>query len=1018
MLLEPQLLTASIMVSEESLCEKLVGVVLTDDRTQEKHLIDRTEEKNIVLGVVMLRQINGINAEELRRLMCAQIASLPPCFTLLTKDGWPVQKRQENIIKASHIINENFTIMIKRQFEQPRVGIISTDGDYLGFIFVQHHWSLHKVREAIEEQLKDINNRLRKDYSFIERNGWPVALFQEHLLTVLDLLHDQYISIQNCDKSNREYLHHTHSFHVGSLNNIPALPSPTSPMNLALPSPTNPTSCDITDGKTTIPQKYELPITKMQKNTLVAKPILISYVRAEAVNYALDLKKELSNLGFSVYLDVHEIKTGSDWQDALNYAVSNCKVFVPLITSRYGKSRWTNREVKLADVLEKFIVPVNFLDHWPPECLAIQFASTQYISSKLADKTNDGKEKSQDSRVWDQACVKRVSKEIADRCKQMFKRSSILRKKKVVIPRLSSPSDDVRNKLPSVDSNKKLIVISAHPKQKFMCNQLKVLFEQEGYEVWCSIELQDFPDQVFSDTVDSSDPKTPKNLELAPIPEGESVFSQAYKDIEKSIEESKKSYASLKSDYDSIEKNQLINQAYKDSENSMDECKRTYMSKTDFDLVDKRQLTRLASMASDISQVSTLTSDKIEQLQKFQQKAKQAGVIIVIISDAYTQSKTSQQQVFYCERRKHIVAIKFDESPVPYWYSMLMGNDIITNINNPQFITTLKMKVNRALNPATEVAPEGAAVEAKMQYYVSFVQKTLPQLDTCVYIAGSSNLTNQKTKDICIAIGRELAKIENIIIVTGGCYGVQELVSKSFFEARENNKDPGYLSADSSVIHILPTKDSQNYTAKMHQNPDGTFEAMSFGKSIFVGDSVKERESAVARLFDTCIVIEGGKGAAREIGEFVWSDRFIIPIISTGGAAGGNFGVPIKILMAPPCVSENDWSVLSEKEASPDDVSKSVLNIILSVKKSIVLYSQSVDTTNKTRRRSRKSKKGRNKPETNNNFNSLPLTKSNSHQMDAEMNQVEEFISLKKFDKASRWQKFLHIFSATRTESS
>ena len=43
--------------------------------------------------------------------------------------------------------------------------------------------------------------------------------------------------------------------------------------------------------------------------------------------------------------DVHEIKLGTDWQDALNIAVSNCEVFVPLVTPRYGETLWTNREV-------------------------------------------------------------------------------------------------------------------------------------------------------------------------------------------------------------------------------------------------------------------------------------------------------------------------------------------------------------------------------------------------------------------------------------------------------------------------------------------------------------------------------------------------------------------------------------------------------------------------------------------------------------------------------------------------
>lgn len=52
-------------------------------------------------------------------------------------------------------------------------------------------------------------------------------------------------------------------------------------------------------------------------------------------------------LEYVFFQDVHEIKTGSDWQDALNSAVTNCFLFVPLITPMYGKTVWTNREVSI-----------------------------------------------------------------------------------------------------------------------------------------------------------------------------------------------------------------------------------------------------------------------------------------------------------------------------------------------------------------------------------------------------------------------------------------------------------------------------------------------------------------------------------------------------------------------------------------------------------------------------------------------------------------------------------------------
>ena len=64
--------------------------------------------------------------------------------------------------------------------------------------------------------------------------------------------------------------------------------------------------------------------------------------------------------------DVHEIKFGVDWQDALNTAVSSCEVFVPLVTERYGETLWTNREVLHACyilVIGKSLFPGPFMMH-------------------------------------------------------------------------------------------------------------------------------------------------------------------------------------------------------------------------------------------------------------------------------------------------------------------------------------------------------------------------------------------------------------------------------------------------------------------------------------------------------------------------------------------------------------------------------------------------------------------------------------------------------------------------------
>jgi len=106
---------------------------------------------------------------------------------------------------------------------------------------------------------------------------------------------------------------------------------------------------------------------------------MISYNHSEGREFATKLKAALLSVGVSVYLDVDEIKMGSDWQDSLNEAILHCRAFVPLVTPSYGRTLWTGRELKLADVLAKHIIPVNFGQPWPPPTLAIQFATLQYI---------------------------------------------------------------------------------------------------------------------------------------------------------------------------------------------------------------------------------------------------------------------------------------------------------------------------------------------------------------------------------------------------------------------------------------------------------------------------------------------------------------------------------------------------------------------------------------------------------------------------------------------------------------
>ncbi|XP_071038969.1 uncharacterized protein [Parasteatoda tepidariorum] len=846
----------------------------------------------------------------------------------------------------------------------------------MGFVFADLNVNIKQLREIIEQQLK-LSQQMRLEYRFVEKNGWPVMSKQEPTLSLLDIMLGQIVCIQSCCSKPAVSIERPTSLVYNTNTSIES----------QLPSPQESTTGEqeLVKRKKSIKFKPESQFSiklrssdkrpRIGKNSLV-RPILISYVRAEAAQYALDLKQELVTLGFSVYLDVHEIKTGSDWQDALNHAVTHCFLFVPLITPMYGKTQWTNREVKLADVLGKMIIPVNFMDQWPPPCLAIQFASTQYIPWKLqeSEHTRVEPEKATDHRHWDRACVKRVSRQIADCFKDYYfklpKRTPSSKEitREVSRPLLSQRGEDYYS-LSKDDyyvDGKQSIVISAHPRQRYLAQDLKDMFEKIGHEVWCSVDLLD-QGNLGSEEIAAADPNTPH---LPTIQEGDVFFNQT--DVELFNSGGDKNYSGV-----------------------------TY---------GRRPLSRLMSQLSDISQPSTLSREKLDQLHTFQLKVDQAAVIIVLVSAAYTKSAFSHQQVFYCEHRKRVVLVNCDSATIPKWFRLLMGNDMIMKKDNPEFESILKTRVKRALNPSSSETPKDATAEAKMNYLVNFLKRNLPLQDLCVYVAGSSKLQSERAEEICKAIGRELAKVERVSLVTGGFFGAADIIAKTFYECRENNQQQN----EESVVHILPMRDSEDFTAKARQNlADGSFEALPYGKTVFLGDSVKERETVVARLLDTCLVIEGGPGVVHEVEEFIWNDHFVIPIMSTGGAASGCYGVPVKIFELPPGVDESDWSILSERNASPEAVAKSVVNIMVSLKKSLSSPTSTLQKSTLILKRKSKRKLRSRRQRVDEGMTSTPVELGNVYELRKafEMSQCssEDHLSITK-TKSSWWRRFLKVF--------
>ena len=96
-----------------------------------------------------------------------------------------------------------------------------------------------------------------------------------------------------------------------------------------------------------------------------SKDIFISYGREDGVReFARKLKTDLEDNGVSVWLDVDDIPTGSDFHVEIGVALKSCRALVPILTKKYVHSRYCKGELYVANSGEKILLPVIYEDGW------------------------------------------------------------------------------------------------------------------------------------------------------------------------------------------------------------------------------------------------------------------------------------------------------------------------------------------------------------------------------------------------------------------------------------------------------------------------------------------------------------------------------------------------------------------------------------------------------------------------------------------------------------------------------
>ena len=68
------------------------------------------------------------------------------------------------------------------------------------------------------------------------------------------------------------------------------------------------------------------------------------------------MQKALEARGYSCFVGEKQLEGGDEWAKTIASAVKNCRAMLIISSPTYGKTKWTYRELSLADNNEKKLV--------------------------------------------------------------------------------------------------------------------------------------------------------------------------------------------------------------------------------------------------------------------------------------------------------------------------------------------------------------------------------------------------------------------------------------------------------------------------------------------------------------------------------------------------------------------------------------------------------------------------------------------------------------------------------------
>jgi hypothetical protein len=171
-----------------------------------------------------------------------------------------------------------------------------------------------------------------------------------------------------------------------------------------------------------------------------------------------------------------------------------------------------------------------------------------------------------------------------------------------------------------------------------------------------------------------------------------------------------------------------------------------------------------------------------------------------------------------------------------------------------------------------------------------------------VAILGSTEFWHADSERTCAEVGRLLAGVHGLVLLTGGVEGIGETVGRSFFQARcHGGEEP-------RVYHVLPEGEP----------------AWDYGATLVAGSDMTERREVLVRLSGLFVLIEGGPRAGHEVDIALAHGAVVIPVGRSGGFAATLYGRTT----CPPAIDSGTWGLLGASKSSPEETARGVLRAV------------------------------------------------------------------------------------------